>query len=215
MNPLRILIADDHELLRNGIRGVLATRPEWTVCGEAATGQEVVRLAQELKPDIIILDITMPGLSGLQAARQIRETLPACQLLVLTVHESTELIRELLSLGGRGYVLKSDAGRDLIQAVEALGSGQSFFTARVSSLMLDQWLRANDGTAPAIGILTAREREIVRWVAEGKTSKEIGNELSISPLTVDTHRANIMHKLKLRSVAELVRYAIRSGIVSA
>ena len=189
----------------------------WIVCGEAANGREAVRLAASLKPDVVILDLYMPEMNGLEAARQIRHELPRTEVLVFTMHESEQIIREVLAAGARGYVLKSDAGRQLISAVEALSHHKPFFTAKVSETLLDAYL--NSTLTPDEGsvysALTAREREIVQMLAEGKSNKEIGERLSISVKTVETHRANVMRKLGINSIVELVHYAIRNELVEA
>jgi DNA-binding NarL/FixJ family response regulator len=216
MSTLRILIADDHEVVRRGVRALLEARPGWEVCGEAVTGREAVDAAKRLSPDIVILDIGMPELNGLEAARQIRKDLPGCEVLILTLHESEQVVREVLAVGARGYVLKSDAARDLVLAVEALRNHKPFFTSTVSDMLLHDHLkgRASPGLAgPSTGRLSAREREIVQLLAEGKSNKEVATTLGISVKTAETHRTNVMHKLDLHSIAELVRYAIRNKII--
>ena len=212
-----ILLADDHDVVRIGLRDMLNAHEGWIVCGEAANGREAVRLAASLKPDVVILDLYMPEMNGLEAARQIRHELPRTEVLVFTMHESEQIIREVLAAGARGYVLKSDAGRQLISAVEALSHHKPFFTAKVSETLLDAYL--NSTLTPDEGsvysALTAREREIVQMLAEGKSNKEIGERLSISVKTVETHRANVMRKLGINSIVELVHYAIRNELVEA
>jgi len=212
---LRILVADDHEVVRQGVRILLQTQAGWEVCGEAATGREAVAKTEKLKPDIVILDIAMPEMNGVEAARRIRKARPETRILVLTIHESEDLVRELLEAGVSGYLLKTDAGRDLIAAVEALNEGKPFFTSKVARMVLDAYLSS---TAPT-GVgetpwsqLKGREREIVQLVAEGKSSKEIAAALNLSVQTVTTHRANIMRKLGLHSTSELIRYAVRNKI---
>lgn len=215
---LRILIADDHQVVRRGLRSVLESQPGWEICGEASNGRDAVRKAKQLRPDVAVLDISMPELNGLEAARQIRKVSPRTELLVLTMHASDELAEEVLAAGVRGYLLKSDADHDLIRAVEAVRHHKAFFTPRVSQLVLDGYLRPA-AQAPARGSrrhrLTPREREIVQLLAEGKSNKEAAAALGLSAKTVETHRANIMRKLQLNSFGELVRYAVRNNIVEA
>jgi DNA-binding NarL/FixJ family response regulator len=217
MSALRILVADDHEVVRAGVRSLLDGQPDCNVCGEAVTGRQAVTLAEQLKPDIVILDITMPEMNGLEAARQILKSLPNVQVLILSIHESEELVREILAIGAQGYVLKSDAGHELMAAVQALRSGQLFFTSRVAQIALRAHLHKHHGghleTVPD-DTLTPREREVLQLLAEGKSNKEAAAALNISVMTVETHRANIMHKLGAHSIAELVHYAIRNNIVT-
>ncbi len=218
VNGLRVLVVDDHVVVRQGLRALLETRPEWEVCGEAATGREALRKAQKLKPDIMILDIAIPGLSGLEVARRLRNAKLGTQILVLTIHESEELISEVLKVGARGFVLKSDAGRDLITAIEALSQHKPYFTSKVARMVLEGYLsrtRPAPATRSTHSRLSSREREIVQLLAEGKSNKEISSRLNISVKTVETHRSNLMHKLNLQSMGELTRYAVRSGIIEA
>jgi DNA-binding NarL/FixJ family response regulator len=214
---LRILIADDHEVARRGIRALLESHPGWEVCGEASDGRETIELASRMKPDIILLDIGMPNLNGLEAARQILATSPDAAILILTMHDTDHMVREVLRAGARGFVLKSDAGRDLVAAVDALQSQRTFFTTRVSQMVLDGYLdRGNQDTENrdvAIDALTTREREVIQLLAEGRTSKEVAVTLNLSVKTAETHRTNLMRKLGLHSVADLTRYAVRNGIV--
>lgn len=215
---VRILVADDHALLRRGLCAELAARPGWSVVGEAADGREAVKLAGELAPDIVILDLSMPLLNGLEAARQIRRISPRTEILVLTMHDSEELVREVLLAGVQGYVLKSDASRVLARAVESLARHQPFFSRSVAdcTARLSADPRRADGGEPVeADRLTPREREIVQLVAEGRSSKEIAEALGIALKTVEAHRANLMHKLGLRSASELTRYAIRNRIIQA
>ena len=218
---LRILIADDHELARRGIRALLESHPGWEVCGEAKDGRETVELASSMKPDIVLLDIGMPNLNGLEAARQILTSSPEVAILILTMHDSDAVVREVLRAGARGYLLKSDAGRDLVAAVEALQLQRTFFTTRVSQMVLDGFLDRQTRNVGAINkdddhagdALTSREREVIQLLAEGKTSKEVAVTLNLSVKTAETHRTNLMRKLGLHSVADLTRYAVRNGIV--
>jgi DNA-binding NarL/FixJ family response regulator len=220
---LRILIADDHELARRGIRAVLESHPGWEVCAEAKDGRDAVELAASTKPHLVLLDIGMPNLNGLEAARQILAASPGVAILILTMHDSDNVVREVLRAGARGYVLKSDAGRDLIAAVEALQRQRTFFTTRVSQMVLDGFLErekkdvkdvTSESQEYSLGDqLTSREREVIQLLAEGRTSKEVAVTLNLSVKTAETHRTNLMRKLNLHSVADLTRYAVRNGIV--
>jgi DNA-binding NarL/FixJ family response regulator len=220
---LRILIADDHEVARHGIRALLEAHSGWEVCAEARDGREAVELASSMKPHLILLDIGMPNLNGLEAARQILAASPEIPILILTMHDSDQVVREVLRAGARGFLLKSDAGRDLVAAVEALQLHRTFFTTKVSQMVLDGFLdrEISDGRSAAIAkkedetaaVLTGREREVIQLLAEGKTSKEVAVALHLSVKTAETHRTNLMRKLGLHSVADLTRYAVRNGIV--
>ncbi|HKU27641.1 MAG TPA: response regulator transcription factor [Candidatus Sulfotelmatobacter sp.] len=215
---LRILIADDHEVARRGIRAVLESHPGWEVCGEAKDGRESVEMAASTKPDVVLLDIGMPNLNGLEAARQILANAPEVAILILTMHDSDNVVREVLRAGARGYLLKSDAGRDLVAAVEALQGQRTFFTTRVSQMVLDGYLHREQAgheikRDDSAEVLTSREREVIQLLAEGKTSKEVAVALNLSVKTAETHRTNLMRKLDLHSVADLTRYAVRNGIV--
>ncbi len=214
MKRARILVADDHEVVRRGIAAQIAQCPDWEVIAEANNGLEAVELAQRLEPDLIVLDFSMPELNGLAAARRILEARPEARILILTVHESEQVVREVLSAGAQGYVLKSDAGRTLMAALEALLEGGTFFTPKVGKMVLDGYL-GNPGApeGAASWALSPREREIVQLLAEGKSNKEVANVLGISVKTAETHRSNIMRKSGLGSLAELVRYAIRNRII--
>jgi DNA-binding NarL/FixJ family response regulator len=214
---MRILVADDHEVVRHGVRALLEARPGWQVVAEAVDGREAVEKAKRLQPDVIILDIGMPGLNGLDAARQILKAAPKSGILILTMHESEQVVREVLAAGARGYVLKSDAGRDLVNAVEAVGRQRIFFTSSVAQVVLKRSLgRPGDGQPqPAEPVsLTHREREVVQLLGEGKSNKEVADILGISVRTAETHRSNIMHKLECGSLSDLVRYAIRNHIIT-
>ncbi|HKS66681.1 MAG TPA: response regulator transcription factor [Candidatus Acidoferrales bacterium] len=216
MKPLRILVADDHDLMRRGLKALLESHPGWTICAEAHTGREAVAKAEELRPDIVILDITMPELNGVEAARRILKASPNTEVLVLSVHYSDQLIRDILDAGVRGYIVKSDSDRDLVIAVEALSNHKPFFTPRATELILNNFNnKGTFGEVPDIigERLTSREREIVQLLSEGKTSKEVASVLGISVKTAETHRANIMRKLEIHSVSELVRYAVRNQII--
>jgi DNA-binding NarL/FixJ family response regulator len=215
MSAYRILIADDHEVVRRGIRSLLESHPGWQICAEAKDGREAVDLCKELKPDLVLLDIGMPNLNGLDAARQILENNPLIRVLVLTIHDSDQVVRDVLAAGARGFLLKSDAGRDLITAVEAMQRHRTFFTSQVAEIVLDGYLNSRPQAAPVVprNRLTPREREVVQLLAEGKTSKEVAVALALSVKTAETHRTNIMRKLDLHSVADLTLYAVRNGII--
>jgi DNA-binding NarL/FixJ family response regulator len=215
MRPVRILIADDHEVVRHGVRAVLERQAGWVVCGEASTGREAVAKAIDLRPDVMVLDLSMPELNGLEATRQIRRLVPA-KILILTVHEADQLVTAVLDAGAQGYVLKSDAGRTLVAAIRALLAGGEFFTERVHALAARRRTKPLGGAAVsgrASGRLTPREREVLQLLTEAKSNKEIGTALGITTKTAETHRSHIMAKLNLHSMSELVRYAIRNGII--
>ena len=214
-NVVRILVADDHEVVRRGVCALLEGHAGFEVCDEAVDGREAVEKAKRSLPDVVILDIGMPGLNGFDAARQIRKVSPASEVLILTMHESEQVIGEVLAAGARGYVLKSDAGRDLVTAVEALSRHKTFFTSSVAEMVLQKYLEGNPESAThETSSLTPREREVVQLVAEGRTNKEVAELLSISPTTVETHRGHILQKLDIHNTAELVLYAVRRGVIS-
>src|ERR1700729_2475152 len=218
MATMKVLIADDHEIVRKGLRAILDGQRECEVVGEAADGRNAVTMAKELVPDVVVMDLSMPSLNGLEATRQILKMRPQTKVLILTMHESDPLIREVLDAGARGYILKTDAGRDLLAAIEALRRNKTFFTSRVAQMILDGFLkgdsRMHESPAGAVR-LTPRQREIVQLLAEGKSSKEVAVALDLSVKTAETHRANIMRKLDCHSVSEVVRYAIRNKIIEA
>jgi DNA-binding NarL/FixJ family response regulator len=211
----RILIADDHDLLRRGLRAALADSPHLVVEAEAEDGRTAIELATRLKPDIAILDVTMPLLNGLDAARAIVAASPDTRVLILTAHESEQLVREVLRAGARGYLLKSDAASELIPAIDALLADRPYFTSSVAQVVLQGFLRSGDaGAETESGTpLSPREREIVQLLAEGKSSKEIARLLSIAVNTADTHRANIMRKMEFESISDVVRYAIKNKMI--
>jgi DNA-binding NarL/FixJ family response regulator len=216
---VRLLLADDHEIVRKGLRALLEAEPGWQVAAEAADGRDAVEKAQQIKPDIAILDISMPSLNGLEATRQIVKGISQTKVLVLTMHDSDPLIQRVLEAGARGYLLKSDAARDLVAAVDALRCNKIFFTPKVAQLVLEGYLDKNprESASPEGGSfrLTDRQREIVQLLAEGKSSKEVASALGLSVKTAETHRANIMRRLDCHSVTALVRYAIRNHIIEA
>jgi DNA-binding NarL/FixJ family response regulator len=214
---LRILVADDHEIVRRGLCALLQKHEGWEICGEATDGREAVEKAKELKPDVVIVDVGMPNLNGLDATRRIMQNDPDSKVIVLTVTDADQVIREALDAGARGFVLKSDAARDLVSAVEALQSRHMFFTPRVNDLVLAGFLEKGHAISrsqpPHLPTLTPREREITQLLAEGRSSKEAASALNLSTKTVETHRSNIMRKLSLHSIRDLVVYAIKNKII--
>jgi len=209
---IRILIADDHAVVRSSLRTILDAQSNLEVVAEAADGKEAVLKAIETKPDVAVLDYSLPLVNGIEATRQIRTRLPRTEVLIFTMHDNEKVIEELVKAGARGYLLKSDARRDLMAAVEALANHRPYFTAKVSEALLKSFITESNRTGST---LTNREREVVQLVAEGHTNKSVANLLSISMKTVETHRATVMRKLGLSSPASLVRYAIRNKIVEA
>lgn len=213
----RIVIADDHEMVRRGVVSTLGDVERWTVVAQADNGREAAALVEMHKPDIAILDLSMPELNGLDATRRILAVRPETCVLILTAHESEQLVREVLNAGARGYVLKSDAGRILVRAVEALLEGQTFFTSKVARLVLEGYLRGGSGgegeTPESRQTLSAREREIVQLLAEGASNKDVARALGISVKTAETHRSNIMRKMEFASLSDLVKYAVRNKII--
>jgi DNA-binding NarL/FixJ family response regulator len=210
---IRILIADDHEVVRRGVRALLETRPDFVVIAEAADGREAYEKILELRPDVSIMDISMPEMNGIEAIRRVVRSGVATEVLALTMHSSETLARELLEAGARGYVLKSDAARDLVSAVDSLGQHRSFLSAATSNIVIDEFRRGSTAQSDRQK-LSAREIETLRLLSEGKSNKEIAGALSLSVRTVETHRANIMTKLNLHSIGELVHYAIRNNIIA-
>ena len=216
--PVRILLADDHEVVRCGLRALLEMHPGWEVCGEAADGRAAVDLAQKLSPDIVVMDISMPQLNGFEATRQILERTRGIEVLVLSVDGSEKMVRQVIGAGARGYVLKSDAGRDLVAAVGALLRHEEFFSPSVASIVHVADLKVAGRKRPSLrpaGVLTRREREVLQLLAEGRANKAVAKQLGISVKTAETHRARVMRKLGMKSLAELVRYAIRNGFIEA
>lgn len=214
----RILIADDDEIVREGVRIIIEREPGWQVCGLAVNGKEAVGLARELRPDAVVLDLKMPDLDGIEALKQIKRAVPNTEILVLTAHESEELVEQVFELGAKSFVRKSDADRFLVPALKSVLDHRTFLTEKVSTLLLSRVFNAGAGRKKhlrALEKLTAREREIVRLLARGKTNREIALALDISVRTGETHRATVMRKLGLRSLADVVRYAIRNGLVEA
>lgn len=217
MKKLQILIADDHELMRTGTRAHIATNPDWEVCGEATTGNEAVALALKLKPDVVVLDIAMPELNGLEATRQIKRLMPETEVLILTGATTEQLVHEVFGSGARSYIYKTDAGTQLVDAIEAVSRHKPYFTSKVSEILFDRFMHSEKSKKQAQPgeALTSREREILQLLAEGRTNKEVADHFSITVKTAETHRAAIVRKLKLSNVQDLVRYAIRNGIIQA
>jgi DNA-binding NarL/FixJ family response regulator len=214
MTALRILLADDHTVVRQGLRKVLEERPEWQVVAEAGDGREAVRLAEQFRPDVAVLDVAMPLLNGIEATRQIARRAPQTRVLVLSMYSDEAYVTQMLKAGATGYLLKDSADVDLLQAVQAVSQGKSFFSPAVARLMSDDYARQRgENAVDRYESLSDREREIFQLVAEGKTNKEMAALLFISPSTVETHRARIMDKLDLHSAAEIVLYAVRRGAI--
>jgi DNA-binding NarL/FixJ family response regulator len=216
VKTLRILLADDHEVVRKGMRALLEVRPGWEVCAEAANGREAVELAKWTKPDVVVMDISMPELNGLEATRQILKALPRTEVLILTLHESEQLVRRVVESGARAYVLKSDAARNLVEGVAALGHHKAFFSSQVATVVVESSLERGKTTGRTNrhrDLLTPREQEVAQLLAEGKSNKEIGVTLGVSVHTVETHRSKIMRKLGTHSLSGLIRYALRNKIV--
>jgi DNA-binding NarL/FixJ family response regulator len=216
MPKTTIAVVDDHDIVRRGVRALLESRPDYEIVAEAATGREAVELARRQRPDVIVLDLSLPEMNGLDATRQIIRESPGTEVLILTMHHSEELAREVLQAGARGYVLKSDADRNLLPAVDSLRKHQPYLASAVAEVVLGDYLRLTEksyGHAPPRDPLTAREREVVQLLGEGRTNKEVATVLDVSVKTIESHRANIMRKLRLRSVTDLVRYAIRNKLV--
>ena len=215
MARVRILLADDHTLVRHGLRKLLEERPEWEVVAEAGDGREAVRLAEQHKPDVAILDVAMPLLNGIEATRQITRRVPGTRVLVLSMHADEAYVTQILQAGATGYLLKDSADVDLLKAVGEAAKGKSFFSPAIAKVMLDDYVRqlADKGVTDRYETLSEREREIFQLIAEARTNKEIAALLNVSPSTVETHRAHIMEKLDLHSAAEIVLYAVRRGVI--
>ena len=207
---IRILLADDHSLVRQGFRAILSTQPDMQIVGEAGNGREAVELAEQLKPDVVVMDVAMPELNGIEATRRLIETTPRIRVLALSMHKDSVYVREILRAGARGYLLKDSIDADLLAAVRAVARGEGWLSPGVSDAVLSDYRR--HVTAP-LDLLTSREREVLQLIAEGKTNKEIAGDLKLSVYTIDAHRGRVMEKLNLHSTGELVRFALRSGLI--
>jgi DNA-binding NarL/FixJ family response regulator len=216
MRKTRILLADDHKLMRSGLKALIEQQPDLTVVGEADDGRQAVALAISLKPDLLVMDIGMPNLNGIEAAHQITQANPATAIVILSMHSDESYVLRALKAGAKGYLLKDSAESDLIRAMHAVAGGKSFFSPAVSKVLLDDYVRKlqRSGAEDAYDLLTPREREILQLIAEGKSNKDVANLLNLSVYTVETHRSNIMEKLNLRGIPELILYAVRKGIIS-
>jgi DNA-binding NarL/FixJ family response regulator len=208
----RILIADDHDVVRSGVRAILEARSGWEVVGEAADGKSAIHEAGKTRPDVVVLDYGLPLVNGVEAARQIKARAPATEILIFTMHDTDNLVRDVLEAGARGFLLKSDAKELLVSAIESLANHKPFFTGKVSEALLDSYLSRSGGKQSA---LSSREKSVIQLIAEGKTNKKIADILSLSTKTVETHRASAMRKLNIDTTAALIRYAIRNNLVEA
>jgi two-component system, NarL family, response regulator NreC len=215
VDELRVLLGDDHTVLRQGLRRILEDRRDWRVIAEAGNGRDAVREAIELTPDVAVLDIGMPLLNGIEATRQIARRAPSVRVLILSMHSDQAYVTQAVQAGARGYLLKESAGSELISAIAAVAAGKSFFSPVVAQVVFDDYVRGltERGITDRYDALSEREREVLQLVAEGKSSKEIADVLTISPATVETHRTHVLQKLGLRNTAEVVRFAARRGIV--
>lgn len=216
MKKIRVLLADDHQLMRSGIRLMLEREADLVVVGEASDGWEAVALAKSLKPDVTVMDIGMSNLNGIEAAQQMTGGNPEIAVVMLSMHSDESYVLRALKAGARGYLLKDSAEADLIKAVHAVAGGKSFFSPAVSKVLLDDYVRKlrRSGTEDAYDLLTPREREVLQLIAEGKSNKDIANLLNLSVYTVESHRSNLMEKLNVRGLPELILYAVRKGIIS-
>ena len=216
MKSIRVLLADDHKLIRAGLRLVVDQQPDLSVVGEADDGRQAVELTKSLKPDVVVMDIAMPNLNGIEAARQIREIRPDAAVVMLSMHSDEGYVLRALGAGARAYLLKDSATTDLVQAIRAVVEGKSFFSPAVSKVLLQDYMRKlqRSGAEDSYDLLSPREREVLQLVAEGKSNKEVASLLNLSVYTVETHRAKIMQKLNLKGVPELILYAVRKGIIS-
>jgi len=216
MNPIRILLGDDHTVMRNGLRLLLERQPNLVVIGEGSDGRETVRLAEELLPDVVIMDIAMPNLNGIEASRQIVSANPDIAIVILSMHSDESYVVRALKAGARAYLLKDSAEGDLISAIHAIIEGKSFFSPAISRILVEDYMRQLEqkNVEDTYELLTSREREILQLIAEGKSNKEVAAMLKVSVYTVETHRTHILQKLNLHNVPELILYAVRKGIIA-
>jgi two-component system response regulator NreC len=216
MKKLRILLADDHIVMRTGLRALLERQPNLEVVGESENGRETVALAASLRPDVVVMDVGMPVLNGIEATQTIVTQCPAIAVVILSMHADESYVMRALKAGARGYLLKDSAAADLMGAIQAISQGKSFFSPKVSRILAEDYVRVlkQKGAVDTYDLLTSREREILQLLAEGKTNKGVATALNISPYTVETHRSHILQKLNLHNSAELVLYAVRKGIIS-
>jgi two-component system, NarL family, response regulator NreC len=210
MRRTRILLADDHAVVRQGFKMILSAQGDMEIVGEAANGREAVDLAEQLKPDIVVMDVAMPELNGIEATRRLAGTAPHTRVIALSMHKDSVYVREILRAGARGYLLKDSGAEDLVRAIRAVAGGESWLSPAVSNAVLDDYRRH---VTDPIDLLSSREREVLQMLAEGKTNKEIAGVLNLSVYTVDAHRGRIMEKLNLHSINELVRFAVRNGLI--
>jgi two-component system, NarL family, response regulator NreC len=216
MSDIRILLADDHAVMRTGLRLVLERQPDFRVVGEASDGREAVALAQQHKPEVVVMDIGMPNLNGIEAARQVTAALPEVSVVILSMHSDEAYVLRALKAGARAYLLKESAESDLIAAIRAVHNGKAFFSPAVSRMLVEDYIRQlqDREIEDSYELLTTREREVLQLIAEGKSNKEIANMLNLSLYTVESHRGNLMEKLNLHTVPELILYAVRKGVIS-
>ena len=214
--PIRILVADDHAIVRDGLRALLERQTDMAIAGEAADGRECVRLAEELTPDVVVMDIAMPNMNGMEATRRILAANPRTAVVILSMHQDESYVLGSLKAGAKGYLLKDSVRGDVVDAIRAVQQGRSFLTRKISRMLQEDYVRELEsrGLEDSFDLLTEREREILQLVAEGKTNKEVAGVLNISPTTAETHRTHILQKLGLHSVAELILYAVRKGVIS-
>jgi len=216
MQPTRVLIADDHPLIRSGLRALLERDKEFEVVGEAANGYEAIQLAQNVKPDIAMLDVGMPRLSGIDAAQQMAEKMPAVRVIVLSMHSDEGYVLRALRAGAKGYVLKASADNDVLQAVRSVAKGNAYFSPEISKMLAEEYVREikKRGVEDSYELLSIREKEVMHLLVTGKSNRQIADLIHVSPATVETHRTNIFQKLNIHNLPELILYAVRKGLIS-